>query len=134
MSALLLFPTKLQPIQLRGIPPQHSFARFRRDALETVIDGFSGARPGRIGERQIGRPENVIGADVVRERRDQIVPGVEEALTLEHLQRREVVTFAGESVMLELVIGPFQIEHAPAERAFGQHQAQLGMAQQNPRK
>jgi len=47
------------------------------------------------------------GADIIRERRDWIIPSVEEALPLEHLQRHEIVTLAGETVMFELVIGPF---------------------------
>ena len=34
-----------------------------------MIDGFAGARPSRIGERETVRPENVIGADVIGERR-----------------------------------------------------------------
>ena len=94
-----------------------------------MIDGFPGARPSRIREREIGRPENMIGADVIGEGRDWIVPGIEEALTLEHLQRRKIVTLASETVMFELVIGPFQIEHAPTERALSQYQAQLRVAQ-----
>jgi hypothetical protein len=53
-------------------------------ALETMINCFPRARPGRVCEREIRRPDNMIGADVVRERRDRIIPGVEGALTLEH--------------------------------------------------
>jgi hypothetical protein len=98
---------ELQPIQLRRISPQHSFTVFSRQSLETMSDGFAGARPCRIGERQIGRPQDAIGADVIGERCDRIVPGVEKALALEHLQRREIVTLTGETVMFELVIGPF---------------------------
>jgi hypothetical protein len=36
-----------------------------------------------------------------------IVPGVEETLALKHLQGREIVTLTGETVVFELVIGPF---------------------------
>ena len=72
-----------------------------------MIDRFPGSRPGRIRQWEVGRPENMIGANVIGEGRDGIVPGIEEALALEHLQRREIVTLAGETVMFELVIGPF---------------------------
>jgi hypothetical protein len=51
----------------------------------------------------------VIGADVIGEGRDWIVPRVEEALPLEHLQRSEIVTLTGQTVMFELVTDPFQI-------------------------
>jgi len=50
-----------------------------------MIDRFPGSRPGRIREGEISRPENMIGADVIREGRDLIVPRVEKALPLEHL-------------------------------------------------
>ena len=33
----------------------------------------------------------------------------------------KVIALARETVMFELVIGPFHIEHAPAQRAFGEH-------------
>jgi hypothetical protein len=67
-----------------------------------MINRFLGAWPGRVRQREIGRQENMIGADVIREGRDGIVPGVEEALALEHLQRRKVVTFTRETVVFEL--------------------------------
>ena len=93
-----------------------------------MIDGFSGSRPGRIREREISRPENMIGTDVIGKRRDLIVPSVEETLALEHLERREIVSLTCQTVMFELVIGPFEIEHAPTKRALSQYQAQLRVA------
>jgi hypothetical protein len=97
----------LQPIQLRRVFPQHSFARFRRYTHETMIDSFLGAWPGRIGEREIRRPEDMIGADIIGKGRDWLVPGVEEALTLKHLQRRKIITLTGQTIMFELAVGPF---------------------------
>ena len=68
MSALLSFPTNLQPIQLRRILPQYSIAGFRGQSLEATVDGFPGVRPGRIGEGEIGRPENMTGASFAKDR------------------------------------------------------------------
>jgi hypothetical protein len=50
-----------------------------------MIDRFPGSRPSRIREREISRPENMIGTDVIGEGCDLIVPRIEKALTLEHL-------------------------------------------------
>src|SRR4029453_16455505 len=85
----------------------------------------------RSPQGEIGWPENVFRADVSGERRDGVEPRGEETLALEHFRGLQRITLAGEAVMVELMVGPLHVEHAPAKRAFGEHDAKARVTQQH---
>src|SRR6266850_3212372 len=65
---------RLESVKRRSVFPQHHFPVLRRDVPEAARDGFLCARPTRSRQGKIGGPENVLRADITRERRDLVKP------------------------------------------------------------
>src|SRR5262245_9047285 len=76
----------------------------------------------------------MLRADVSSERRNLVEPRGKETLAVEHFGGLQRVTLAGETVMVELMVGPLHVEHPPAKRTLGEHDTETWVAQQHARK
>ena len=96
----------LESVQPRRGPPQDLLTIHGRHAAEATIDHVVRARPGRRGQREVRRPQDVVDAQVRGIRRNIVEPRREVALAVEHLGGLQLVPLTGEAVVLELVVGP----------------------------
>ena len=111
-------------VKAGSVFPQYLLPCLRRDAPEALMDCLLSARPGGSRQGEISGPENVFCAHMLHEGCDLVEPGGEAALAVEHLRRLKLVALGGKAVMLELMVGPLQVDHAPAQRALRKYNSQ----------
>jgi hypothetical protein len=86
MTSQLFCLSNLKPVQIRGVFPQHLFARLgvrrlvsKQRSIVSRVRGQVDVVRGKFADQRIGS-----GADIVGKRGDLIEPRSEETLTLKH--------------------------------------------------